>query len=190
MVDRIWKTDVWVTVTDINKGNGRAREAIFAAQNSAGKLIDKEEGDSFWENFNVISPTKSSTTGEFREYTDTTYVASKKADTKVKPVYSNRDNGFTRADTLRGKLTPLRTCYDVTFYDLDVKVDIDNKSISGSNKMRFKVTEPFSRMQVDLYANMQIHKIMYGDKELPYTESLMPCLLSSRKPCRWVKSKK
>jgi aminopeptidase N len=159
---------VALTVTDINKGKGQAGEAIFAAQNSAGKLMGQEEGDSFWENFNVISPTKSSTTGEFREFTDTTYLATK-ANTKVKPVFSNRDNGFTRADTLRGKLTPLRTCYDVTFYDLDVKVDIDNKSISGSNMMRFKVTEPFRKMQVDLYANMQIHKILYGQKELPYT---------------------
>ena len=34
---------------------------------------------------------------------------------------------FTRADTLRGMLTPLRTCYDVNFYHLDVKFDIAHK---------------------------------------------------------------
>jgi len=27
---------------------------------------------------------------------------------------------FTRADTLRGSLTPLRTCYDINYYHLDV----------------------------------------------------------------------
>jgi len=27
---------------------------------------------------------------------------------------------FTRADSLRGNLTPLRTCYDINYYHLDV----------------------------------------------------------------------
>jgi aminopeptidase N len=54
---------------------------------------------------------------------------------------------FTRADTLRGSLTsPLRTCYDINYYHLDVKFDIDNKFISG-----------------------KLEKIVYKGKELPYT---------------------
>jgi aminopeptidase N len=81
---------------------------------------------------------------------------------------SNRENGFTRADTLRGKLTNLRS-YDVLFYHLDVAVDIPNKSISGNNKIRFRVTEPINKMQVDLYANMKIHAVKYRGKELKYT---------------------
>ncbi len=40
---------------------------------------------------------------------------------------------FSRGDTLRGKLSPLRSCYDINYYHLDVKFDIDNKFISGSN---------------------------------------------------------
>ena len=31
----------------------------------------------------------------------------------------------SRADSLRGTLTPLRTCYDINYYHLDVKIDID-----------------------------------------------------------------
>ncbi|HEX7574025.1 MAG TPA: hypothetical protein VF514_13105 [Bacteroidota bacterium] len=31
---------------------------------------------------------------------------------------------FTRADTLRGMLRPERTCYDVRWYDLDVRIAI------------------------------------------------------------------
>ena len=31
---------------------------------------------------------------------------------------------LTRKDTLRGSLRPERTCYDVTYYDLKVEVDI------------------------------------------------------------------
>ncbi|RAJ95744.1 carboxypeptidase-like protein [Larkinella arboricola] len=81
----------------------------------------------------------------------------------------NRQNGFTRADTLRGKLTPLRSSYDVTFYDLAVKVDIGNKTISGKNRMRFRVLTPLDKLQVDLYANMQIHQIRHAGKPLRYT---------------------
>ena len=39
---------------------------------------------------------------------------------------------FTRADSLRGYLSPLRTCYDINYYHLDVKFDIPNKFISGN----------------------------------------------------------
>jgi hypothetical protein len=43
--------------------------------------------------------------------------------------FVNRQNAFTQADTLRGMLSPLRTCYDVSFYALDVKVDPQSQSI-------------------------------------------------------------
>jgi hypothetical protein len=51
--------------------------------------------------------------------------------------------GFTEADTLRGKLSPLRTCYDVLFYDLDVQVDPDTKSIQGNTIIRFRSINDF-----------------------------------------------
>ena len=76
---------------------------------------------------------------------------------------------FTRADTLRGMLTPLRTCYDVSYYHLDIRVDPDTKSLKGSNTIRFTVAEAFEKMQVDLFANMVIEKIsLDGIGTLPY----------------------
>jgi len=78
-------------------------------------------------------------------------------------------NGFTHADTLRGMLSPLRTCYDVLFYSLDVEVMPYSKSIAGNNTIRFKAMESFDRMQVDLYANMLIEKIVYHQQELSFT---------------------
>ncbi|WP_282636998.1 M1 family metallopeptidase [Sphingobacterium thalpophilum] len=75
---------------------------------------------------------------------------------------------FTRADSLRGNLTPFRTCYDIQYYHLDVKVDIDNKFISGSNLFRFKATSDFKRLQFDLFANLKINKIVYKGAELPF----------------------
>ena len=75
---------------------------------------------------------------------------------------------FSRADSLRGQLTPLRTCYDINFYHLDVKVDIDNKYISGSNLFRFTATQDFDRLQIDLFENMKISKIVYQGRDLPF----------------------
>ncbi|WPU95165.1 M1 family metallopeptidase [Mucilaginibacter sabulilitoris] len=76
---------------------------------------------------------------------------------------------FTRADTLRGSLSPLRTCYDINYYHLDVKFDIDQKFISGSNLFKFTATQDFTKLQFDLFANLKIEKIVYKGQELPYT---------------------
>src|SRR5436305_10585203 len=59
----------------------------------------------------------------------------------------------TRAEILKGGLTPERTCYDVTSYDLDVRIDPATKSLSGSNKISFKTVNDFTTMQVDLWSN-------------------------------------
>ncbi|EOR93354.1 Peptidase M1 family protein [Arcticibacter svalbardensis MN12-7] len=76
---------------------------------------------------------------------------------------------FTRSDSLRGELTPLRTCYDINYYHLDVKVNIDDRFISGSNEFKFTATTDFKLLQFDLFANLKIERIMYKGKELPYT---------------------
>ena len=52
---------------------------------------------------------------------------------------------FTRADSLRGYLSPLRTCYDINYYHLDVKFDIPDKSISGNVLFKFTATTDFTR---------------------------------------------
>lgn len=85
----------------------------------------------------------------------------------LKHNFNTRTN-FTHADTLLGKLSPLRTCYDVLFYHLDITVFPSSKSIKGSNLIRFKSVNDFDEMQVDLFANMTINKIVYHEKELAY----------------------
>jgi len=78
---------------------------------------------------------------------------------------------FSKADSLRGTLTPLRTCYDITYYHLDVKVDIDNRFISGSNLFQFKATDDFSRLQFDLFENLSVDKVIYHGESLPFSRS-------------------
>ncbi|MET4081504.1 aminopeptidase N [Pedobacter sp. UYP30] len=75
----------------------------------------------------------------------------------------------TRADSLRGTLTPLRTCYDINYYHLDVKIDIDQRSVSGSNEFAFTATQDFTKLQFDLFSNLKVEKVVYKNQELPYT---------------------
>lgn len=77
-------------------------------------------------------------------------------------------NVFTEADTLRGQLSPARTCYDVKHYTLDIMVDPDKKSIGGYVDMKIEAVEEFLTLQVDLFSNMKMEKVQRLDtgKEL------------------------
>ncbi|MBD2767533.1 M1 family metallopeptidase [Hymenobacter sp. BT664] len=76
---------------------------------------------------------------------------------------------FTRADSLRGGQTPLRTCYDINYYHLDVKVDVARQFISGTNLFRFTATQEFRRLQFDLFANLKVEQVRYQGQALPFT---------------------
>ncbi|RZL19382.1 MAG: M1 family peptidase [Pedobacter sp.] len=75
---------------------------------------------------------------------------------------------FTRADSLRGQLTAFRTCYDLNYYHLDVKINIEDKSIYGSNEFRFTATQNFNVLQLDLFSNLEVNKVVYQGKELMF----------------------
>jgi len=76
---------------------------------------------------------------------------------------------FTRADSLRGGQSALRTCYDINYYHLDVKLDVARKFISGSNLFRFTATRDFTRLQFDLFANLEVSKVLYHGRPLAFT---------------------
>ncbi|HWD86533.1 MAG TPA: M1 family metallopeptidase [Mucilaginibacter sp.] len=76
---------------------------------------------------------------------------------------------FTRADSLRGYMSPLRTCYDINYYHLDVKFDIDNKFISGNVLFKVTATTDFTKLQFDLFSNLKVEKVVYKGQELPFT---------------------
>ena len=75
----------------------------------------------------------------------------------------------SRADSLRGTLTPLRTCYDINFYHLDVKIDIDQRSVSGSNEFVFTAMQDFNKLQFDLFDNLKVEKVLYKGTELKFS---------------------
>ncbi len=75
---------------------------------------------------------------------------------------------YTRKDTLRGALRPERTCFDVFYYDLEVKIIPRGKKIAGQNSVYFHVTEPTTRIQLDLFEQYSIKGIIWNGKQLVY----------------------
>lgn len=66
---------------------------------------------------------------------------------------------FTRYDTLRGSLTPERSCYDVLYYELFLKVDPDKRHIAGYNKFKYVAMQDFRLLQFELSAELTIDSI-------------------------------
>ena len=74
----------------------------------------------------------------------------------------------TRRDTLQGGLRFERTCFDVQRYNLDIQVLPRTKKIEGNNEIIFKVVDNTSKIQIDLFENMQIDSIIWNTKKLTY----------------------
>ena len=51
---------------------------------------------------------------------------------------------------------------------MDVKIDIDQKQISGSNLFRFTATQDFNHLQFDLFENLTIEKILFHGEKLNF----------------------
>ncbi len=75
---------------------------------------------------------------------------------------------FTRADSLRGGQPAARTCYDIQYYHLDVRLDPARQFLSGTNLFRFAATQDFSRLQFDLFANLAVEQVLYHGRPVPF----------------------
>ena len=75
---------------------------------------------------------------------------------------------YTKQDSLRGNITPEREWWDLSYYHLDIAVDIDKQTIQGSNTIRYKVLTPNQIIQIDLQPPMNISKVFEDGKELKY----------------------
>ncbi|WP_421775296.1 M1 family metallopeptidase [Gracilimonas sp.] len=75
---------------------------------------------------------------------------------------------FTHQDSLRGSITKEREWWDLTYYHLNVEVSISDSSISGSNRVQYKVLKPYQTMQIDLQPPMKITKVTQAGKVLDY----------------------
>ena len=84
---------------------------------------------------------------------------------------------FTRGDTLRGTLSELRSCFDVHHYDLSVRIDTSYQSIKGTNVISFTATTDFQRLQIDLFKNMVVSKIIFEGQPVAFTREFDALLL-------------
>ena len=73
---------------------------------------------------------------------------------------------FTRQDSLRGSITPEREWWDLKKYQLNVEVDLENRTIKGDNTINYTVLEKNNSMQIDLQPPMIIEKVFQDGKEL------------------------
>lgn len=76
---------------------------------------------------------------------------------------------FTRKDSLKGGLNDARTWWDLNYYHLYTKVNPNNRSISGSNLIQYKVSKSNQIMQIDLQKPMQIDSIKQNKAKLEFT---------------------
>ncbi|MDF2157947.1 M1 family metallopeptidase [Algoriphagus sp. CAU 1675] len=75
---------------------------------------------------------------------------------------------FTRADTLRGSITPERAWWDLGFYHLKVEVFPETKSIKGSNLVRYRVDKEHQVLQIDLQEPLQITSVLQDGERLEF----------------------
>lgn len=79
---------------------------------------------------------------------------------------------FTRADTLRGSITPQRAWWDAQHYAITVQPDFVAKTIKGSNSILYKVTSSKQpgEMQVDLQEPLHIDSVVLNNERLSFTK--------------------
>lgn len=81
---------------------------------------------------------------------------------------SYSQKSFTRADTLRGSITPERAWWDLNHYHLAVEIFPETKSIKGSNTIRYRVVSEYQVLQLDLQEPLKITSIKQAGEELSF----------------------
>ncbi len=75
---------------------------------------------------------------------------------------------YTHADTLRGSNGAARAWWDVTFYDLHVRVNPADSTIGGSTDITYRVLQPSQLMQIDLQQPMVVDSMLQAGRALSY----------------------
>jgi aminopeptidase N len=94
--------------------------------------------------------------------------ASRFSDFGYTPIKPGHYNKFTPDDYLMGWLDGDRAGYDVTFYDLDLKIDPANLTIGGEAKIYFKALNNLGNIRFDLDSRLKINSLIFSGEELPY----------------------
>jgi len=88
------------------------------------------------------------------------------------PNKAGKNPKFSRESVLLGEMTPLRSCYDVHYYDIAIAFDADEKSLDGTVEIHATAEADFTLLQIDLHPNFTIKKLIdqAGNNVLKYTQ--------------------
>ncbi|MGL1885486.1 MAG: M1 family metallopeptidase [Reichenbachiella sp.] len=104
-------------------------------------------------------------------YTDPTVRIKESVDSAdfvhLKPELKYRKQ-YTRKDTLQGLLTPVRDCFDITYHNLTVRINPEDKFIRGNNKITFQAVDHSDSIQIDLFAELEVLAIMEAEDSLSF----------------------
>ena len=89
--------------------------------------------------------------------------------TKAQGLLSKSESHFSRQDSLRGSITKERAWWDLKYYHLDVKVNPNDSTITGSNTIRYTVLESYQTMQIDLQQPMAINRVVQNGVDLKFS---------------------
>jgi aminopeptidase N len=96
-------------------------------------------------------------------------------------VLSKEGQIYTEADTLRGSLRAERA-YDVLKYHLQVRVEPEERYISGSNTITFEAEKQLPVMQIDLFENMKIDSIIHRHGVMDYNRKFNAVFVDLKQP--------
>lgn len=82
-------------------------------------------------------------------------------------------NIYTRADTLRGSITPERDWWDLERYDIEIEPNISEKSIYGKVDLTYKVRyqNKTTKLQIDLKEPLSIDSVVLEERKLKFTRT-------------------
>lgn len=83
----------------------------------------------------------------------------------------------TSMDSLAGSNHSGRNWWDVMHYTLRVVPDIENKSLQGQVRIKYKVTSEGKQMMIDLQRPLVISKIVSGKENVPYEQKGRFCFI-------------
>src|SRR3954470_19241659 len=72
----------------------------------------------------------------------------------------------THADSVRGSDNPNRSWWDVTYYDLNVRLNPRDSSFSGWNRIFYRAVQPGRMMQLDLQDPLELDSVVQDGKRL------------------------
>jgi aminopeptidase N len=87
------------------------------------------------------------------------------------PEEPNKPPKFDKETIMLGELTPMRSCYDVSYYDLDIEIKPKKKYISGTVTIQATALSDFDMFQIDLDQNLDISSLkdVQSNEDLYYT---------------------